>query len=215
MVSDAGCESQRQVPVGMVFALTGLLFAGFAGSVCAFARGGEAWVDSLPDRIGEIHMDRGAGYERAGQFAAAIDIYKQALQARFQSPGNRRATLRRIGRLVCDREGWGAALPYLREECRLSLDSVSAYAALHAKLLRAGQTGEALEIAREWAVVAEESGSADEQARAKRAATPRPSRSARGGRRRRARLSVPAYSDSDVLECPKPHFAEFPGRQRL
>ncbi|NIA14968.1 MAG: hypothetical protein GWP08_12915 [Nitrospiraceae bacterium] len=174
MVSDVGCESQRQVPVGLVFALTGLLFVGFLGSVYAFAWRGETWVDSLPDRIGEVHMDRGARYERAGEFAAAIDIYKQALQARFQSPGNRRATLRRIGRLVRSREGWEAALPYLREACRLSADPVSDYAALHARLLKAGQAGVALEIAQEWSVVAEELGSAAEQARAKRAATPAP-----------------------------------------
>ena len=96
-------------------AITGILFLGFVGLMLGYARMGDAWVDELPGRIGEIWMERGVRLERAGDLDGATVMYERSLDARYQSSSNRARTLRRLVALVEASQGAEAAEPFRRE----------------------------------------------------------------------------------------------------
>lgn len=133
-----------------VCTLTCAAFACFVGFVVVYAHWGTPLVQRMDHTIGEVLLDQGVRFEEAGEYENAVQCYKQALECRFDGPGDRTYALKRIGALLCWREGPEQGLTYLQEACRRPDCPITVYEPLCNSLIELGRPEEALEAAAQW-----------------------------------------------------------------
>jgi len=163
-------EDAPGLPAGAGWAVAGLTsaaFIAFIAFVVVYAHWGTPLVQRMDSEIGEVLLERGTRFEEAGEYESAVHCFKQALGGRFDGATSRTYTLKRLGALLCWREGAEAGLHYLQEAYKNTDCPISTYTPLCGALLELGKAEQALEVAARWLREAKASDHAGHQAKAK------------------------------------------------
>ncbi|MEX2016123.1 MAG: hypothetical protein WD873_05750, partial [Candidatus Hydrogenedentales bacterium] len=126
------------------------LAATFAASVLLFAAFGEPWVQRLDDEIGEIVAGRATEQADQGQNAAAIDLYRRALEVEFEDPMQRVWTLHRLAGLLLKEERYDEAVLASTEALQLDDNNGAPYSYINRAYYATEQYDEMAANAEQW-----------------------------------------------------------------
>ncbi|MFP4502620.1 MAG: tetratricopeptide repeat protein [Candidatus Hydrogenedentota bacterium] len=157
-------------PAGLLRAtvvLTAVALIAFLGGTALYVHLGGGMVNALDEELGEILMQRGMRFEKAGQLENAKATYREALECTFTGPQNRADTLKHLGVLYWNEHEYAKALPLLREAVSFDPPPMSAFEPLADCLYQLGRFEAAETLLDRWQRRAGDLGHAGQIARAK------------------------------------------------